>query len=66
MDNLKTSGQVATELGVLHHRVIYAIKTRGLEPTARVGHIRLFSESDISAIADVLATIEGAGNGRPI
>lgn len=65
MENLKTSGEVAAELGVSHHRVVYAINTRKLKPTATAGHFRLFSASDIRAIADVLATIEDAGNGRP-
>lgn len=65
MHEFKTTGQIATALGVLHHRIIYAIRTRRLQPTARVGQIRLFSPSDIRVISDVLAQIEEAGNGRP-
>jgi hypothetical protein len=52
-----TIGAIASELGEPIHRVQYAIRTRGVEPEAVAGHIRVFSPETVERVADILREI---------
>ena len=53
-----TVGAIARELGEPIHRVEYAIRTRGIEPEAIAGHIRVFPPDAIERVADILRGID--------
>ncbi len=50
LDDLLTTSQIADELDVSIHRVVYAIKTRGIEPIRRAGIVRLFGRDQVDDI----------------
>lgn len=50
----RTSGQIATELGVEVHRVTHAIKVRGIQPVHRARHYRLFDQQGVEQVRDAL------------
>jgi hypothetical protein len=58
-----TVGAIAHELAEPLHRVQYAIKTRGIDPAARAGHIRVFGDDAVERIADILREI---GRKKPL
>ena len=57
MSELQTTGDIAEALGVPHHRVLYIIQTRHIEPSARVKHYRLFDPEAVETIRVELAQI---------
>ena len=56
-DKALTIGEIARRLGAPIHRIEYIISSRGLKPTLRAGHIRVFSEADVSYIEQILRRI---------
>ena len=57
MGKLQTTGDIAETLGVPHHRVLYVVQTRHIEPTTRARHYRLFNQTAIETIRAELAQI---------
>ena len=57
MGELQTISDIADSLGVPRHRVAYAVRTRGIEPTTRVKHYRLFDQDAVETIRAELAQI---------
>lgn len=53
-----TIGEIARRLGESIHRVEYVVRTRGIRPSGRAGHVRIFTETDVSRIADELRRID--------
>jgi hypothetical protein len=53
-----TIGAIARELGEPLHRVQYAIRTRGIEPEALAGHIRVFPSEVVGQVAEILHDID--------
>ena len=47
---LLSIGQIAAIAGVPPHRVLYYVKSRGIEPTARPGGYRVFDEDGVARI----------------
>lgn len=58
MNRATTTGEICRRLGEPLHRVQYIISSRGIEPTARAGNLRLFSETDVTRIAAELQAID--------
>jgi DNA-binding transcriptional MerR regulator len=56
-DKALTIGEIARRLGAPIHCVEYIISSRGLKATLRAGHIRVFSEADVTYIEQVLRRI---------
>lgn len=54
-----TIGELARRLNVPIHRVEYHIRAHCIKPSGRAGNCRLFSESDLSRLAALIARIEG-------
>lgn len=52
-----TVGEIARRLGESIHRVEYVVRTRRIRPSGRAGHVRIFTEDDVSRIADELRLI---------
>ena len=59
-----TIGEIARRLGHPPHRVEYVIDSRGIRPASRAGHIRVFTEADLSRIASELRRIDEEREGR--
>ena len=57
MSKLQTTGDIAEMLDVPHHRILYIIQTRHIEPTTRARHYRLFDQTAIETIRAELAQI---------
>ena len=57
MGELQTTGDIAESLGVPHHRILYIIQTRKIEPATRVKHYRLFDQNAVETIEAELAQI---------
>lgn len=55
---LITSGVMARELDVPLHRIIWILATRGIQPTARAGTLRLYSRHAFNLVRDELAAID--------
>jgi hypothetical protein len=53
-----TIGAIARELHEPLHRVSYVIRTRGIEPEAVAGHIRVFPPEAVERIAAILRDID--------
>ena len=53
-----TLGAIARELGKPIHRIEYAIRTRGIEPEAVAGRIRLYDEDIVERVAEILREID--------
>ena len=62
---LRTSGVIATELGVPLHRVVYVLATRTHIPSvARAGNLRLYDRRSVAMIRHELNAIDARrGNG---
>lgn len=45
-----TAGEIARLAGVRFHRATYVIRQLGIQPTRRVGVIRLFAQPDVARI----------------
>ncbi len=63
MSELQTISDIADDLGVPRHRIAYVVQTRGIEPTMRVKHYRLF---DQGAVATIKAELAQIGAERPV
>lgn len=57
-DQFFTVGEMATEIGQPLHRILYIIKSRGVEPAARVGRVRAFNREQVRAIDQEIARID--------
>jgi hypothetical protein len=53
-----TIGAIASELNEPIHRVQYAIRTRGIEPEAVAGHVRVFPPETVERLANILGEID--------
>jgi hypothetical protein len=53
-----TIGAIAHALGEPVHRIQYAIKTRGIEPEAMAGNLRIFAPETVERVADILRGID--------
>ena len=53
-----TIGAIARELNEPIHRVQYAVRTRGIEPEALAGQIRVFPPETVERVADILRDID--------
>lgn len=51
-DKLFTTGEIAHELGVRDHRVLYVIRRLEIEPADRAGHYRLFDQAAVDLIRE--------------
>ena len=49
-----TIGEVARQLQVPLHRAEYLVRSRGIQPVARAGNARLFSEADVRQLRSAL------------
>jgi DNA-binding transcriptional MerR regulator len=54
---LLTVSELAEQLGVSTHRLKYAIEQYKIEPTRRVGIIRVWAEDKVPQIVSALASI---------
>lgn len=63
-EQLFTVGQLADRFGVSNHQLKYAIDQYRIEPTTRVGIIRVWSEEKIPQIRNALDRIAGNKGGR--
>jgi hypothetical protein len=59
-----TLGEVARQLGESESRTKYAISTYRIEPTARVGILRCWTEADLPRIRSALARVAARRGGR--
>ena len=53
-----TVGEIAKQLSVPLHRVLYVVRSRDIRPTARAGNARVFSESDLQYIGSEIRRID--------
>lgn len=53
-----TTGAIAQRLGVPTYKVDRITRTRGIEPVARAGTSRIFSEDAVARIASVISEID--------
>jgi hypothetical protein len=56
-----TPGEIARRIGQPIHRVQYVIVSRQLEPIARAGNLRIFSEADVQYIAGQIRRMDAEG-----
>ncbi len=59
-----TVGEIARRLGVPSCRVDFYLRSRNVEPEARVANIRLFDESGVLDVARALAGNKGSASAR--
>jgi hypothetical protein len=60
----RTIGQIAQDLGVPLHRVEFAIRSRGIEPSQRIARWRLWDDAGFERVKSTLARIESDRTGR--
>lgn len=53
---LMTVPQAASALGIASHQLDYFIRTRRIQPTAKIGGLRVFDVADVEAIRSALGT----------
>ncbi len=58
MTTALTVGEIARQLNEPVHRVQYAIKTRGIEPEAVAGNLRIFPPEAVEQVAAILRDID--------
>lgn len=60
-----TVGEIARRLGEPLHRIEYVIRSRQIQPAARAGNARIFTDADVDHIRSELRRIdeERAGEG---
>jgi len=51
-------GEIARRLGHPVHRIEWVIRSRGIQPVSRCGHIRIFSDAAVRFIEEELACID--------
>ena len=49
-----TVGQISKRLGVEIHKVQYMIKSRGVEPAAKAGNAHIYTEDQVTHLAELL------------
>lgn len=54
---LLTTGQIASELGVPVHRVLYVLRSREVREDARAGRYRLYGEKVLESVRRELSSI---------
>jgi len=52
-----TVGKMANDLKVPTHRVLYAISTRKIEPSGRIGHYRIFGSDEFRKVSEAIASM---------
>lgn len=57
MSDLKTLPQLAKEFGITERRCDYAAKSHGIEPTERLGIIRLYDRTAAEKIREAVTLI---------
>jgi hypothetical protein len=57
-DRLLTTGEIAVELKLPLHKVLYIIGSRGIEPTTRVGRFRAFDAKAVRQVAAAAADVQ--------
>ncbi len=63
MDQKLTLPEIARRLGEPLHRVRYAVETYRIEPSERIGIMRVWGEAQVAAIQSALRRIaQGRGN----
>lgn len=60
--SLPTVGKIAADLGEPLHRVAYAIRSRGIRPSAHAGRLRLYDRAAVARIRQALAAMSGRGS----
>jgi hypothetical protein len=55
---LDTTGRIAGKLGVPLHRITYIIASRGIEPAAFAGRLRLYDREAVAIIRHELNAID--------
>lgn len=50
-----TSGEIAERCGVKLHKVVYLLRSRGIQPIRRFANIRIFSPETADLVASELA-----------
>ena len=60
-----TVGEISRQLDEPFHRVVYVIRSRGIQPVARAGVARVFSESAVQFIRGELRRIDEEREGQP-
>jgi len=56
-DSLPTVGEIARRLGVPLHKIEYVIRSRQIRPVSVAGNSRVFSDQQVSRIANELQRI---------
>ena len=56
--SLDTVGRIADKLGVPLHRITYIIASRGIEPSAFAGRLRLYDREAVAIIRHELNAID--------
>ena len=64
VSHMPTVGEIAKRLGVGLHRIQYVIRSRRIRPAGLAGNARVFSNEDVSVIADELRRIDSALEAR--
>ena len=58
-----TTGKIATQLNEPLHRILYAVRTRGISPTSIAGNVRVFEAEQVEQIASALRDIDSRREG---
>ena len=58
-EELLTIPELAAQLEEPQHRVAYAVRTRGIEPVARLAGVRFFDQDSIETVRTALDQIKG-------
>ena len=64
MGKLLTTGDIAKTLNAELHRVLYALRSRNIEPVGRIGNLRAYTEDAVGRVREALEQMDerrGAG-----
>ena len=64
VSHMPTVGEIAKRLGVGLHRIQYVVRSRRIRPAGLAGNARVFSNEDVSVIANELRRIDSALEAR--
>jgi hypothetical protein len=59
-----TVGRIVQHLNEPLHRVEYAIRSRGIEPSGVAGNARVFDDAQVEQIANALKAMDSRREGR--
>jgi hypothetical protein len=62
IEDALTVTEISRRCGAERHRIVYVLRSRGIEPVARVGAVKVFTGEQCRRIADEL---QRAGGRRP-